>query len=451
MSGLERDVMDILSRPLNIAGIVGFLVLCLLAYVYWDFTRLIFKNLRRNLLLSILSSVVIMGFVIVVTMIWTVLTFLDSMTTEKSKNFKIIVTEKHQLPSQMPLSYANDLETYAPSPDDTMTWQFYGGSIKQNELTPSTVVFFFCMEPKKLITFDKNGKYDSMMDGIEDFTDEERNLLGAACKEMEEFPYKVLIGQERLDALNKKVGERIKVYSINYQDIDLEVEIMGALPPGRYGQSAVMNCKYLNGAMDRYERDNKKKHPMYDRSLNLVWMRVRDRAQYEKIAAAVETSPKFKTPAIKVETASSGISTFLDAYRDLLAAVRWGIVPVALFTIALVIAIAISLGIRARRTELAVMKVLGFTPNMVLVLVLGEALILGIVSGVISAVGTKLVVNEVFNGVKIPIAFFPAFKVPDAALLWGLTIGAVTSLAGSLVPAWFARNVKVSEVFSKIA
>jgi putative ABC transport system permease protein len=107
--------------------------------------------------------------------------------------------------------------------------------------------------------------------------------------------------------------------------------------------------------------------------------------------------------------------------------------------------------VRARRTELAVMKVLGFTPNMVLILILGEALILGIVSGVISAVGTKLVINEVYNGVKIPIAFFPAFKVPDTAPLWGLAIGAATSLAGSLVPAWFARNVKVSEVFSKIA
>jgi hypothetical protein len=30
-------------------------------------------------------------------------------------------------------------------------------------------------------------------------------------------------------------------------------------------------------------------------------------------------------------------------------------------------------------------------------------------------------------------------------------IGACTALAGSIVPAWAARSVKVSEVFSKIA
>ena len=58
---------------------------------------------------------------------------------------------------------------------------------------------------------------------------------------MEKYPYKVLIGPIRLAAMNKKVGERIMVTSINYQDIDLEVEIIGELPGGRYGQSAVMN------------------------------------------------------------------------------------------------------------------------------------------------------------------------------------------------------------------
>jgi putative ABC transport system permease protein len=53
--------------------------------------------------------------------------------------------------------------------------------------------------------------------------------------------------------------------------------------------------------------------------------------------------------------------------------------------------------------------------------------------------------------VKFPIAFFPSFMIPAEAWLWGLSIGAGTALAGSLLPAWSARSVKVSEVFSKIA
>ena len=33
------------------------------------------------------------------------------------------------------------------------------------------------------------------------------------------------------------------------KDINLDVEIIGALPPGRYDQCPVMNCQYLNDAL----------------------------------------------------------------------------------------------------------------------------------------------------------------------------------------------------------
>jgi len=44
-----------------------------------------------------------------------------------------------------------------------------------------------------------------------------------------------------------------------------------------------------------------------------------------------------------------------------------------------------------------------------------------------------------------------AFFVPWHALLWGLAMGFGTSLLGSILPAWSARSVKVSEVFAKVA
>jgi len=54
------------------------------------------------------------------------------------------------------------------------------------------------------------------------------------------------------------------------------------------------------------------------------------------------------------------------------------------------------------------------------------------------------------TAIKFPIAFFPAFRVADAATVVGLYIGR-TSWAGVSFPAWSAASVKVSEVFSKIA
>ena len=82
-------------------------------------------------------------------------------------------------------------------------------------------------------------------------------------------------------------------------------------------------------------------------------------------------------------------------------------------------------------------------------LVLSEALLIGCISGVASAVAAWLLVNQLLEGIAIPIGFFGRFFVDGAAPWWGLAIGASTALVGSIVPAWSARSVKVSEVFSK--
>jgi putative ABC transport system permease protein len=268
---------------------------------------------------------------------------------------------------------------------------------------------------------------------------------------MEQDKRKIVVGIERLKAMNKKVGEWIKITSFNYTGIELECEIIGAFPDGRYNQSAVVNRQYLNDALDKYERDKGQKHSMADKSLNLVWLRVPDLKVYARLEEQITNSPLFKTPAVKCETASSGIGAFFDAYRDLIWGMRWLLVPAVLGTMALVIANAISISVRERRTEMAVLKVLGFGPSQVMVLVLGEAILVGVVCGFISSGGTFYVVNNMIGGVKFPVAFFPAFRIPIDALWWGPVIGGLTAFLGSFFPAWSARSVKVSEVFSKIA
>src|SRR5262249_34672761 len=156
----------------------------------------------------------------------------------------------------------------------------------------------------------------------------------------------------------------------------LECEIFATFPQGRYDQNALMNRQYLLDALDAYKTRKGAKHPLADKTLNLVWLRVPDNQAFQVMAGQIMNSEKFKDPAVKCETASSGIASFFDAYRDLLFGVRWLLVPAILVTMALVIANAISISVRERRTEMAVLKVLGFGPMRIMVLVLGEALLI---------------------------------------------------------------------------
>lgn len=412
------------------------------------YLSLIWKNLRRNMVRSLLTTAGIMVLVFVITLIWSILGFLREATADKTTNFKGIVTEKWSLPSQMPFSYASTLENGAArteedaKPIDSMTWQFFIGSIDKTNIGFSTFIFAFCMEPKKLLT---------MMDELDSLAPGPRAELNSAIQAMEKNRQGIIVGQKRLAALEKKIGDRIKVFGLNYRDLELECEIVGTFPPGRYDNNSCINRDYLNAALDAYKSAKGKPHPLAEKTLNLVWVKVPNKDTFTKVSGQIEKSPMFATPPVKIETASSGVSNFLAAYKDLLNILEWVLAPAIIITLAVIISNAISISVRERRKEMAVLKVLGYQPNQIMFLILGEAILLGVLSGALSSIGTYFFVNRVLGGIPFQIAFFSSFPILDGALWWGAAIGFVTAFAGSIVPAWSTRSIKVVDVFSKVA
>ena len=412
---------------------------------------LIIRSLSRNPLRTCLTYLAIFVLVCVITFIWSILGFLDLVTQEKESNLKAIITEKNQIPSQMKPSHEDELKALIKElpeknrpkngDDDIMTWAFVGGTLDPQNRTPQNSLFLFCMEPKKLLT---------MMDGLDDLTGEQWAQLRKAVDLMELDARCVVLGKERIAQLGKKVGDEIQMTSFNYTDMVFNLKIIGVFPEGRYDQSAIMNREYLKRSLLEYPgRHSNKEHPLADKSLNLIWVRMPDKQSFELLAEKVNSSGKFN-PAVKMETASSAIGSFLEPMKDVLNAMRYLLVPALVATMTLVISNAISISVRERRTEMAVLKVLGFQPWMVMTLVLGEAVLIGALSGFLATATAFAAINAI-GGVPFPIAFFPKFFIPNDALWWGPAMGAIVSVLGSIFPAWTARSVKVSEVFSKVA
>jgi putative ABC transport system permease protein len=111
---------------------------------------------------------------------------------------------------------------------------------------------------------------------------------------------------------------------------------------------------------------------------------------------------------------------------------------------------AISISVRERRTEMAVLKVLGFTPGRIMALVLGEAMLVGALSGLLSGLLSYALVNGTLGGIPLPLAWIGMWPILADAFWWGMLFGLVTSLVGSFLPALSARRIKVSEVFAKV-
>jgi putative ABC transport system permease protein len=413
------------------------------------FVLLVFKTLRRNPLRTLLTCLAILVLVSVMTLIWTAVSFLDDFTAEKAGDLKMIIMERWHIPSRMPLSYVDYFDPNTSNtnslwhlqqvprtdwPKDFMTWQFCRGTLDPLKKTRDNLILFIALDPDKLRT---------MVDELEDLDAElvqrlKQNVQGA------------LLGRERLAAINKRVGERFRLTGMTYRGIDLDFEIVGELPEGRYNESAFMNADYLNRRLDTYRDPSGAKHPLYDKRLNLVWLKVGDKASYRRLAQQIESSPFLLHPAVKSETASSGAAAFLQPYHDLISGIRFLLVPAILLSMMLVIANAIGISVRERRTEMALLKVLGFRPWQVLLMVLGEALTVGGSCGLVAAGLTYGTVNGLLGGVKFPVPFLPAVLVPAQAFAWGPAIGLATALLGSALPAWSAGKLKVCTVFASI-
>ena len=449
-----RIFEQITSDSVNLTTAIIALVVAAAALVYIVLAPRMFllgvKNLRRNLLRTSLTGAAIGVLAFMITMIWTIIYFIELTTVERSKDLKIIVTYKWSVPSLLPMTHgdylnpassaflkelrdpANNEPMYGPK--DFMLWSFYGGSTDPAKVTQDSMIFFFVMEPDQIIT---------MMDDLSDYDPE-------IIKKLKEKPQGCLLGTDKLKSLNKQVGERFKLTSLNYKGIDLEFEIVGVLPDGRYNSSAIMRMDYFNNSFDQYERSKGSAHPLAEKRLNLIWIRVGDREKFEKVGNIIEDATVFSRYPVKVETASSLVGSFLEAYRDIFLAMKFLVVPCILVIMSLVMANAISITVRERRTEMAVMKVLGYSPNQIMFLILGEAILVGAVAGFVAAGVTFAFFNLRWGGIPFRIGFFPVFRIPEAAMFWGLAIGTFTAFFGSFVPAWTARSVKVSEVFSKV-
>jgi putative ABC transport system permease protein len=409
---------------------------------------LILKNLRRNKLRTIVTCLSVMVLVLVVTMIWTVIHFLKNFTTEKAGNLKAVVTDRYDMQGLLPLWYAGPLSQGAARkrgdkvPVDSMSWQIYLGTLDQENRTRESLVMLVATDARHLPT--KVDKAVTRKGMIDDLDPVEKHLVD----KLAETTNGCLLGRKRLKTLNKLVGERFRVSGSQPAGVNLEFEIVGVLPPGRWDENGLMNVRYLNAAIDKYCRDNADKKPLLDRRIDMFWVEVGEKADFPQVVEQINTSPLFTEPSVKCESYTSLVANFLDSYSGFIWFIEWVLVPGSMFSMALLVANAISLNVHERMKEMAILKVLGFRPGHLLALVLGEALVLGTGSGLIAGGLVYWIANTFFGGIIV--AGSEAFPVPWQAVLWGGGVGGVVAVIGSFVPAWTASAVRVSQVFARV-
>ncbi len=426
-------------------------------------TGLVFRSLRRNLLRTALTYVALFVLTGMLTMIYSAVSLLANITKEKEGNVKVLLTEKYSIPSLMPPGYSGQLkgiirdrlppESRMPDIDaNFMTWAFVGTSLDPEKRTAENNLTFFCLEPDAVLTMmDDQGLNKT------DLGDDGYAALIAGIELVKQDKRNIIVGEDRLKTIGKQVGDEVKCYGSNYKDITFECKIVAAFPSGsRMANNACMRSDYLAAKLDEYEKTKGKPHPVAAGCVNLIWVRLPDKASYERLASIVNEPGVFGSPAVKLETFSSGVAAFIEPFKDILWGMKYLIMPAITVIMCLVVGITITIGVRERWTEMAVLKVLGFQPWQVMAMIIAEAVLIGLFGSLLSTWLVTLLPEfiewaKATFGIKFQAAFFNTFKAPIEVAYLGPLLGGLVGLIGAAVPSQSARRVKVSEVFAQVA
>jgi putative ABC transport system permease protein len=177
----------------------------------------------------------------------------------------------------------------------------------------------------------------------------------------------------------------------------------------------------------------------------LFLVEIDDPARAAEIGAAIDAVFENSSQETYTESESAFTQGILSLVGDLGVLVH-GIGLGVCFTILLVTANTMSLAVRERRTEIAVLKTLGFGGGQVMGLVLAEAILIGVAGGTLGVVGT-LAGLRALNGARgQTILGITHLELQPLVALAGVGMAVLVGLGAGLAPAWGAYRARVTEM-----
>ncbi len=180
---------------------------------------------------------------------------------------------------------------------------------------------------------------------------------------------------------------------------------------------------------------------------------IADGNQAASVGKAIDTLFENSSATSITETEQAFKASFI-AMAGNLAFLLNGIGLAVAFTILLVTANTMSMAVRERRTEIGVLKTLGFSSAHVMGFVVGEALLLGVLGGALGVFGSQTLlyglshapgITEILAGMGLT-----GLELKPAVAALGFFIAVVLGLVAGLVPALSAYRAKITDILRTV-
>jgi putative ABC transport system permease protein len=144
-------------------------------------------------------------------------------------------------------------------------------------------------------------------------------------------------------------------------------------------------------------------------------------------------------------------NSFMAAFSAILTALNI-VSVVALLIVMLILGNTIAMGVRERTREYGVLRALGFTPRHVATFVMGEALTIGVLAGVLGcALSYPVVQLGVGRWLEENMgAFFPYFRVSIETAVVTAILAVVLGAVSAIIPAMQASRLTIIDALRRV-
>ena len=380
------------------------------------YLRFILKSLTRSKRRTLLILSTITLSVFLVTVLQALLTTLDSVSNNPDSTNRLVVRHKSGLTQFLPMSYLGYLKQQ-PEVESVTYLQWFGGQYKD----PSNFFANFASDETTLFQVFKEefGASGVTEEQIKDFQRD-----GSGC----------IVGKSLADKFGWKVGDVIPLQGTIFPispRLTVRVIFKGQKP----SQENVLHFHY---------KLLEESVPWVKGRVGTFFLRVHRADEIPRLSARIDNHFANSAAETLSETENSFNLSFVKMLGNISAIIQ-GITGAVLVAILIVTAGTMSIAIRERTTEIAVLRAMGFRTGLVLSLLLGEGLILVGAGGVFGVGLAGLAAGGIRKGVGASVPFLEDFTLEPITMLLCLGVTFAVGLISTFIPAYQATRRPITD------
>lgn len=368
-------------------------------------TKNAFRNKRRTILTVISISVSLLLLTLMMT-VWRAF-YIDKGAPEAS--LRLITRHKVSLTNMMPLAYEAKIRQ-VPGVVAVGSMNWFGGKYKDDK--PENFFAQFAVEPESIVkAYPENHVPEEQLQAwIRD---------RAGC----------MVDTQLAKKHGWNLGDRV-VLKGSIFPVNLELTVRAIYTAEVPSDTLFFNAKYLEEAVSWFGGQTGFYAVMVDAPQNMTQVA-------QAIDAAFHNSPQ----PTKSESEKAFVLDFIATLGNVKGFIL-GISGAVCFAILLVSANTMAMSVRERTREVAVLKALGFTRRLLLVLFVGESVAIALAGGVLGSLAGAAVV-KILAGVPQMQGLLNGVTVTWQTLGVAWLIAALVGLLSGLFPSYHAASTEI--------